>query len=114
VQDAWDQYMQPSTVSLDPAANLWSSNSPENNMFTQTSSPDSPPNDNAFGVHSSFYTQNIESVMGASKSDQGPTLSANSPGNNNDQSAGEVFMGVSSPQPGGIPGWKWTLVNDKK
>ena len=108
--------MQPGTISLDPAANLWNSNSPNNNMFTQTSSPDSQ-NDTSFGMNSNFYSQNIGSVMGGPmdmNKPEGPTLSANTPGNNNDQSAGEVFMGVQSPQPGGISNWKWTVMNDKR
>ena len=117
-QEAWDQYMQPGgNISFDPAANPWNSVSPNNNMFTQTSSPDSP-NDTSFDMNSNIYSQNIGSVMGGpmdfNKSEQGPTLSAGTPGNNNDQSAGEVFMGVQSPQPGGIPSWKWTVMNDKK
>lgn len=119
VQEAWDQYMQPSNPTLDPAANLWGSgNSPNQTMFTQTSSPDSNNNSDNFGMNSSYYAQNIGSVMGGpmdlSKTD-GPTLTAtstNSPPTDN--SAGEVFMGVASPQPGGIPSWKWTVMNDKK
>jgi hypothetical protein len=50
--------------------------------------------------------------MEMSKSD-GPTLTAtstNSPPTDN--SAGEVFMGVASPQPGGYAGWKW--MNEKR
>ena len=44
----------------------------------------------------------------------GPTLSNSTPpSNSNDNSAGEVFMGVQSPQPGGVPSWKWTVMNDK-
>jgi hypothetical protein len=114
-QEAWDQYMQPSNVALDPAANPWGSNSPNSNLFTQTTSPDS--NSDSFGLNSNFYTQNIGSVMDGpmdmSKPD-GPTLTATSTNASNDNSAGEVFMGVPSPQPGGIPSWKWTVMNDKK
>ncbi len=32
--------MQPSNLTLDPAASLWTTNSPNNNLFTQTSSPE--------------------------------------------------------------------------
>ena len=108
--------MQPANVALDPAANPWGSgNSPNNNLFTQTSSPES--NNDAFGMNSSFYPQSIGSMMGGpmdvTKSD-GPTLTATSMTESNDNSAGEVFMGVQSPQPGGIPSWKWTVMNDKK
>lgn len=115
-QEAWDQYMQPSSsLSLDPAANLWSSNSPNNNLFTQ--SPDGT-GDGSFGMGPTFYPQNIASVMaGASdmpKADQMPNLSANSNSPGNDNSAGEVFMGVQSPQPGGVPSWKWTVMSEKK
>jgi hypothetical protein len=109
--------MQPSNLGLDPAANLWGNgNSPNNNLFTQTSSPESNNNSENFGMNSNYYTQSIGSVMGGpmdmSKSD-GPTLtvtSTNSPPTDN--SAGEVFMGVASPQPGGYAGWKW--MNEKK
>src|ERR1700761_7011976 len=116
--------MQPSNLSLDPAASLWSNNSPNNNLFTQTSSPDNT-GDSSFGMPStgsSFYPQNISSVMSGStpdlKSDGSqrmPSLSANSTANvSNDNNAGEVFMGVQSPQPGGIPSWKWTVMSDQK
>jgi hypothetical protein len=126
VQEAWDQYMQPSNLSLDPAANLWPNNSPNNNLFTQTSSPENTTGDSSFGMPStgsSFYPQNIGSVMSGSTSDltksdgtqHMPNLSANSTATiGNDSSAGEVFMGVQSPQPGGIPSWKWTVMSDQK
>lgn len=128
LQEAWDQYMQPSNLTLDPAANLWSTTSPNNNLFTQTSSPDNTTGESSFGMPSSgssFYPQNIGSVMSASTPDlnslknegggqQMPNLSANSTTVNNDNSAGEVFMGVQSPQPGGVPSWKWTIMGDQK
>ena len=72
---------------------------------------------------SSFYPQNIAGVMSGSTPDlsksgggqQMPNLSATSSTNiGNDNSAGEVFMGVQSPQPGGMPSWKWTMLNDQK
>ena len=46
---------------------------------------------------------------GAQMSNQGPQLSADSGFNGvgSESNAGEVFMGVSSPQPGGLPGWQW-------
>jgi hypothetical protein len=108
--------MQPGgNIAFDPAANPWGSvNSPNNNLFPQQSSPDS--NTNSFGVNSSYYPQNIGNVLGGpmdtGKTD-GPTLSVTSTTNSIDNSAGEVFMGVQSPQPGGIPSWKWTVMNDK-
>jgi hypothetical protein len=122
--EAWDQYMQPSNLSLDPAASLWPNNSPNNNLFAQTSSPDTT-GDSSFGLPSTgsgFYPQNIASVMSASTSDvksegsqQMPNLSANSTTNvSNESSAGEVFMGVQSPQPGGVPSWKWTIMGEQK
>jgi hypothetical protein len=116
--------MQPSNLSLDPAASLWPNNSPNNNLFAQTSSPDTT-GDSSFGLPSTgsgFYPQNIASVMSASTSDvksegsqQMPNLSANSTTNvSNESSAGEVFMGVQSPQPGGVPSWKWTIMGEQK
>lgn len=40
----------------------------------------------------------------------GPVLSATTTSSGDGgQGAGEVFMGVQSPQPGGIPTWKWTM-----
>ncbi|KIX01600.1 uncharacterized protein Z518_09326 [Rhinocladiella mackenziei CBS 650.93] len=117
--EAWDQYMQPSNLSLDPAASLWSNNSPNNNLFTQTSSPEGTA-DASFGMGGpNFYPQTMSSMMSGStdlsKSDhQMPNLSANSTTTGNDNSAGEVFMGVQSPQPGGVPSWKWTVMNEKK
>ncbi|KIW48321.1 uncharacterized protein PV06_00923 [Exophiala oligosperma] len=116
--EAWDQYMQPQSLSLDPAANLWSSNSPSNNLFTQ--SPDAA-NDVSFGLGgSNFYpTNTISSVLSGStdtkSNDQMPNLTVNSTSpSNNENDSGEVFMGVSTPQPGGIPSWKWTVMSDKK
>lgn len=110
--------MQPQSLSLDPAANLWSSNSPSNNLFTQ--SPDAA-NDVSFGLGgSNFYpTNTISSVLSGStdtkSNDQMPNLTLNSTSpSNNENDSGEVFMGVSTPQPGGIPSWKWTVMSDKK
>jgi hypothetical protein len=101
--------MPPSNLSLDPAANLWSSaGSPNANGFSSGSSPES--NNNVYSMNSNIYpTQGIGDVMQ-------PTLSANTPqaGGNAENNAGEVFMGVGSPLPGGVPGWKWTVMNDQK
>ena len=111
--------MQPSSLSLDPAASLWSNNSPNNNLFTQTSSPDGT-TDGSFGIGSSTFYPQIGSVMGGpvdltKTENQMPNLSATSASGNNDaNSAGDTFMGVQSPQPGGIPSWKWTVMSDKK
>lgn len=69
---------------------------------------------------SGMYQQSIGSMMGGpvdiSKNDgqQMPDLSATSSAGGNDNSAGEVFMGVQTPQPGGIPNWKWTVMSDQK
>jgi hypothetical protein len=73
---------------------------------------------------SSFYPANIGSIINnpgggqdGSKTGDGqqmPNLSATSTITSNDNSAGEVFMGVQSPQPGGVPSWKWTVMSDKK
>ena len=124
-QEAWDQYMQPSNLS-DPVANLWSSNSPNNNLFTQTSSPENTTGESSFGMPSngsSYYPQSIANMLSASTPDlaksesiqQMPNLSANSTTSlGNDNRAGEVFMGRQSPQPGGVPNWKWTVMSDQK
>jgi len=58
----------------------------------------------------------MANAMDVSKQEaQMPTLSANATGTSNDAaSAGEVFMGVQSPQPGGVPSWKWTVMSEKK
>lgn len=69
---------------------------------------------------SGLYSQSIGTLMGGPvdiKNDgqQMPSLSANSSTAANDNSAaGEVFMGVQTPQPGGIPNWKWTVMSDEK
>lgn len=110
--------MQPANLSLDPAVNLWSNNPSNNNLFTQTSSPDSN-SDATYGMTPNFYSQNIGGVLSGApetgKSDsQGPTLSATAPNATGGENGGEVFMGVSSPQPGGVPSWKWTVMSDKK
>ncbi|RMZ79425.1 hypothetical protein DV738_g3312, partial [Chaetothyriales sp. CBS 135597] len=94
--EMWDQYMQGSNINiaLDPAANLWGGDA--QNMAQ-------------FGMHSRYYDeqQNARNInaspMDMGKQDsQMPALSANSPDTNQtDASAGEVFMGLQSPQPGG-------------
>lgn len=108
--------MQPSNLSLDPAANLWGNNSPSSNLFAQPSST---------GTESSYST-GLPNFYGYGASMGGPvdmskmesqqpmpTLSANSTSASNDGGAGEVFMGVQTPQPGGIPSWKWTVMSDQ-
>jgi hypothetical protein len=118
--------MQPPNLGIDPANNLWSSNSPNNNLFSSLSSPEassSSGNDASVsansGLNPNFYpTQEVGGVMsgkrdpaggGVQMPHQGPQLSANSGfgGSESEANAGEVFMGLSSPQPGGIPGWQW-------
>ncbi|RMZ90091.1 hypothetical protein DV736_g2688, partial [Chaetothyriales sp. CBS 134916] len=126
--EMWDQYMQGSSIALDPAANLWGGDGPSpninnnsTNLFTQTSSPEAQ-NESLFSMGSSYYgqQQNVRNINASpidmsNQDSQMPALSADAPATNqSDPSAGEVFMGVQSPQPGGIPGWKWTVMNDKK
>ena len=104
-------------MALDPAANIFGSAGSPSNMFTNQSSPDSV-NDASFGMNN-FYGQNIGQMVGSGgpmsfdtsmmKGD-GPVLSATSTSTGDGgQGAGEVFMGVQSPQPGGFPTWKWTM-----
>lgn len=90
--------MQPPNLSLDPAASLWSNNSPSNNLFTQ--SPDAA-GDGSFGLGGpTFFPQNMAGIMNVSgssdlKSDQMPDLTANSASPaRNDNSAGEVFVSL--------------------
>ncbi len=111
--------MQPSGLTLDPAANLWSSTSPSNNLFAQ--SPEATGDASSYGMPGPLlYPQTISNVMSGStdrskSTDQMPNLSATAtPSTNDSSTAGEVFMGVQSPQPGGVPSWKWTVMNDKK
>jgi hypothetical protein len=118
--------MQPPNLGIDPANNLWSSNSPNNNLFSSISSPEETgstgkdalksPNSN---LNPNFYpTQDMGGIMrgkmdsaggSAQMPNQGPQLSADSGfgGGGRESNAGEVFMGLSSPQPGGLPGWQW-------
>jgi hypothetical protein len=126
MQEAWDTYMQPPNLGIDPANNLWSSNSPNNNLFSSMSSPEATAangHDASVSAHSSlnpniYPTQEVGGVMsgkmdtaggGAPMLSQGPQLSADSGfgGSGSEANAGEVFMGLSSPQPGGVPGWQW-------
>jgi hypothetical protein len=99
--------MPPGNLSLDPAANLWSSGSPNANAFSNGSSPEA--NSNAFNMNANMYpTQSIDGLMGQQ---QQPTLSPSAPPNsdNSNNNAGQVFMGVSSPQP-----WRFTVMNEEK
>jgi hypothetical protein len=105
-------------MALDPAANIFGNAGSPNNMFTNQSSPESA-NDASYNMNN-FYGQNIGQMMGSGgpmsfdmgmmgKSD-GPVLSASTTtSGDGGQSAGEVFMGVQSPQPGGYTSWKWTM-----
>ncbi|EXJ88483.1 hypothetical protein A1O1_05413 [Capronia coronata CBS 617.96] len=117
--EVWDQYMQPLSMQLDPAANLWSTNSPSANLFTQTSSPDGVTDGTLGAAASNLYAQNIGGMTGgppemSKPENQMPHLSTTSTTTSNDNSAGEVFMGVQSPQPGGNPDWRWTVMSEKK
>jgi hypothetical protein len=112
--------MQPSNLSLDPAANLWTTNPLNSNPFAQpTTSPEATEGTFNTGSLQNFYTPSIGNAMGGpvdaikSQSQHMPDLSATSTTGSNDNSAGEVFMGAGTPQPGG---WKWTntVLNDRK
>lgn len=118
-QDAWDSSFQNmGNVALDPAANIFGSAGSPSNMFTNQSSPDST-NETNYNMNN-FYGQNIGQMMGMGgpmsfdmglgKGD-GPMLSASTSmdGADGGQGAGDTFMGVQSPQPGGYPSWKWTM-----
>ncbi|RMD42639.1 hypothetical protein DV735_g2481, partial [Chaetothyriales sp. CBS 134920] len=80
--EMWDQYMQGSNITLDPASNLWDGS--------------------RFGMNSRYYGEQqngrriIDGSLDMSKQDSPMlSLSANSPGTNQtDAGAGEVFMGV--------------------
>jgi hypothetical protein len=105
-------------VNMDPAANPWGSTGSPPNMFTSASSPDS--NTANFGMNSNFYGQSFTNMAGGPMTlDMGkgdmPMLSATSMSSGDGgQSAGEVFMGVQSPQPGGVPAWKWTNMSGRQ
>lgn len=126
MQEAWDTYMQPPNLGIDPANNLWSSNSPNNNLFSTMSSPEgSGPTGNEAAVSATsnlnpnFYpTQKVNQIVSGQTDKaggsaplpiQGPHLSADSglSGSGSEANAGEVFMGLSSPQPGGLSAWQW-------
>jgi hypothetical protein len=115
--------MQPPNLGIDPAINLWSSNSPNNNLFSSISSPEgtgSNSNDASVSANANlnpnFYpsqdlggilSAKMESAGGSAQTpNQGPQLSADSGfvGGGSEPNTGEVFMGLSSPQPGG---WNW-------
>jgi hypothetical protein len=118
--------MQPPHLGIDPANNLWSSASPNNNLFSSLSSPDassSTGNDSSVSAHPSlkpnFYPPpDVGGVLSAKMDtaggdtqmpNPGPQLSADRGfiGSGSEVNAGEVFMGLSSPQPGGVPAWQW-------
>ena len=98
--------MQPPNVGIDPANNLWG-NSPNNNLFSSMSPSGSGSNVYPGGSDLNGLL-NTDKDMAPPSMPGGPQLSAASPNNagygNND---GEVFMGVNSPLPGGVPAWKW-------
>lgn len=124
--------MQPPNLGIDPAVNLWSSNSPSmSNAFSGVSPSDrsgsnNVGNDKMGDMNSSSYQprefgSNLTGKPAGGSTDmapppqpsQGPqftpdTTPANSSGfGGSETNAGEVFMGVSSPTPGGVPAWKW-------
>lgn len=111
--------MQSPNLGIDPANNLWSSNSPNNNLFSSISSPEaSGSNSNDASVsanaclHPNLYpTQELGGItsgkMGSGGgsshiADQGPQLSADSGlcSSGSEPNAGEVFM-VSCSTPSG-------------
>ena len=98
--------MQPSNLGLDPANALWSSNSPSANPFFNGSSTANSNTDST--LNTSFYsTRSFGEVMGSPKAD-GPTLCTSTEATPaNGYPTNDAFMGVSSPQPGGLPMWKW-------
>ncbi len=103
--------MQPPNLGIDPAVNLWgSSNSSNNNIFSNTT-VSSPEGSGSNKDGTSSLNPNIFNPMGGKEqqANQGPQFSADSSGGfgRNDENAGEVFMGLSSPLPGGVPAWKW-------
>jgi hypothetical protein len=109
--------MQPPHLGIDPANNLWSSASPNTNLFSSLSSPDAssltgneqpnfyPPPDVGGVLSAKMDTAG----GGTQMPNQGPQLSADRgfSGSGSEVNAGEVFMGLSSPQPGGVPAWQW-------
>lgn len=130
--------MQPSNLSLDPAANLWSSGSPgnNNNMFAQqtpsSESNASNTNDTSFGMNSNYMSQNQMGGQGQSMVDphlskgsnggangnmDGGTLMNNSNGNRNENggsgvgTGGDAFMGAETPGSGsmGRGAWRWAV-----
>lgn len=119
MQDSWDPYAQNTNLSLDPAANLWSSGSVQGVDFTSSSSPASrnEASSSPFGMNSNFYpTPSIAAVMDPNLSKQQPVLSENSPQAESDgaQHPGETFMGAGLAVPGGVPSWKSVFMNDRK
>lgn len=114
--------MQPSNLSLDPAAGLWSSNSPNNNYFTQTSSPDQtnstgPTTSNSdisfANAHTGFFPTNQQTFSDISKEiSNNSATNGDASGNANlaaQGTAGDTFMGAT------IPGqWKWTVMDGNK
>lgn len=104
-QEAWDQYMQPANLHLDPMANLWSTNSNNNNFYSQN--PTASPEQNTGSISSaasydanSNYFANLQ--QGQSQPETAAAGVTNDAGN-----AGDTFMGAST------PGWKWTVMDDR-
>ena len=124
--------MQPQNFALDPAAALWSSNSPPdltggtqfpttNSATTNSSSTPSMTNEMSFGHFGAFQSTNttntntnsvnsagVANVTGAGVGNVaggGPTLSPNSPQAMGDAGAedADAFMGARSPP----AHWKW-------
>jgi hypothetical protein len=102
--------MQAPNLGIDPANNLWSSNSPNNNLFSSISSPEGSGSNNDASISANtvlnpniYPAQEIGGVMGgkmesagggAQVQNQGSQLSADSGfgGGGSESNAGEVFM----------------------
>ncbi|KAK5948287.1 hypothetical protein OHC33_010721 [Knufia fluminis] len=119
--EAWDQYMAPANLSLDPMASLWSSGgSPSNNNFSPdqsvgtNSNAQSRANDSSFGMGGSFYASPQQN-QNQSQSGQipGSKQSPAQEGQEGAGAAGDTFMGAGTPGAGGmgLNGWKWTAMS---
>ncbi|KAF7508990.1 hypothetical protein GJ744_008546 [Endocarpon pusillum] len=126
--DAFDSYIQSSNLSLDPANTLWSSTSPTPNPFPTSMPPPNnvPSSKSTAAAPSTFFpSQNMSAYSSNSnprtapnpvqKYGGGPPLDPSIQGStpSTESSPGQVYMGLSSPHPGGLPAWKWNNVATK-
>lgn len=106
-QEAWDQYMQPANLHLDPMANLWSTNSNNNNFYSQN--PTASPEQNTGSTSSAAsYDINNNYFAGSQQAQPQADTTANGDVTSDTGNAGDTFMGAST------PGWKWTVMDDTK